>query len=60
LEQYVGLDIKDIMKIKGLDTRWCCIFKNYPTVVMTEKNCWLLSAGLAEGDDLETIQKEKK
>jgi hypothetical protein len=51
------MDIKDILAIKKLDTRWCCIFKNYPQVVMTEKQCWMLSAGMAEGEDLETIQK---
>jgi GTPase SAR1 family protein len=59
LEQYVGLDIKQIMEIKKMDTRWCCIFKNYPQVVMTERACWLLSEGLAS-EDLETIQKERK
>lgn len=52
LESYVGLDIKDITAIKKMDTRWCCIFKNYPTVCMTEKKIWMLSAGLAD-DDLE-------
>ncbi|QIG59385.1 putative packaging ATPase [Dishui Lake virophage 6] len=60
LESYVGLDIKDIQAIKKLDTRWCCIFKNFPQVIMTEKMCWLLSAGMAEGDDLETIQRDVK
>ena len=60
LESYVGLDIKDILAIKKLETRWCCIFKNYPTIVMTERLMYLLSAGMAEGEDLETIQKDKK
>ena len=60
LESYVGLDIKDIQPIKKLDTRWCCVFKYFPQVIMTEKMCWLLSAGMAEGEDLETIQKDAK
>lgn len=58
LEQYVGLDIKEIMAIKKMETRWCCLFKNYPQVAMTEKNCWLLSAGGAD-EPLEDMSKKK-
>lgn len=38
---YLGLD-KDInKKLKKMKTRWCCLFKNYPNVLMTENNMWL-------------------
>jgi GTPase SAR1 family protein len=37
LENYAGLDIKEIKRIKKLKTRWATIFKTYPTCVMTEK-----------------------
>jgi len=37
LENYAGLDIKEIKKIRKLNTRWATIFKTYPMCVMTEK-----------------------
>jgi hypothetical protein len=36
LEKYVGLDKNELKKIKKMNSRWCCIFKNYPQVIMTE------------------------
>ena len=47
LTKYVGLDKKDIKKIKNFKSRWCCVFKKYPQVVMTERNIFIL----AEIDD---------
>lgn len=47
LTEYLGLDKASMSKIKKLKTRWCCIFKNYPTIAMTEHNMWLL----ADDDD---------
>lgn len=38
LENYAGLDIKEIRKIKKLNTRWATVFKTYPMSVMTEKD----------------------
>ena len=38
---YLGLDKTIIKKTKSLKSRWCCLFKNYPQVLMTEKNIWL-------------------
>jgi hypothetical protein len=38
LENYAGLDIKEIKKIKKLKTRWATIYKTYPMCVMTEKD----------------------
>jgi hypothetical protein len=41
LEQYVGLDATMMKKIRKMPTRWACIFKNYPMVVMTERTIQL-------------------
>jgi len=43
LEQYVGLDKDMISKIKKMPTRWCCVFKNYPQAVMTQRRIMLAS-----------------
>lgn len=43
LTEYLGLDKTSMTKIKKLKTRWACIFKNYPSIAMTEKNMWLLA-----------------
>jgi hypothetical protein len=43
LENYLGLDKKDIKTIKKLKTRWACIYKNYPQCVLTENNLFSLS-----------------
>ena len=38
LENYAGLDVKEMKKIKKMKTRWATIFKTYPMCVMTEKD----------------------
>ena len=43
LENYIGVDPKEIKKIKSLNTRWATIYKNYPNCVMTEKNLFMLA-----------------
>jgi hypothetical protein len=43
LENYIGLNKKDIQTIKKLKTRACCVFKNYPQCVLTEHNLFALS-----------------
>jgi len=47
LEEYAGLDKKDIKAIKKTGSRWACVFKNYPQMCMTEKTLRLL----ADDDD---------
>jgi hypothetical protein len=42
-EQNVGLDKDMISKIKRMSTRWCCVFKNYPQAVMTQRRIMLAS-----------------
>jgi predicted AAA+ superfamily ATPase len=41
LVDYLGLDKKDIMKAKNCKSRWVCIFKNYPQIIMTERDMWM-------------------
>ena len=43
LEQYIGMDKKDIKKAKQSGSRWVTVFKNYPQFVMTEKELYLLA-----------------
>jgi len=43
LENYLGLDSKEIKKIKKLESRWATIFKNFPGAVLTEKNLFMLA-----------------
>lgn len=51
LKEYVGFDNHEIKAIKKLKSRWCCIFKNYPQLAMTERNLWLLAEDDDESDD---------
>jgi hypothetical protein len=44
LEAYVGVDKKDVAKIKSCRSRWACVFKNYPSCVVTEKHCFMLTS----------------
>jgi Cdc6-like AAA superfamily ATPase len=50
LQDYVGLSKIEIDGIKRLPTRWCAIFKNYPQIIMTERNMWFVGAGLNDSD----------
>jgi type IV secretory pathway VirB4 component len=43
LENYIGLDKKDIQKIKKMHSRWCCVFKNYPQCVLLEHNLFTIA-----------------
>ena len=42
LENYAGLDKKDIKKIKTLKSRWTTVFKHYPQSILAEKNAYML------------------
>lgn len=44
LENYIGLDKKDMQYAKKAKSRWCCIFKNYPQIMLTERNIKVLSS----------------
>lgn len=54
LENYLGLDKDTIKKIKMKKSRWATVFKNYPQVIMTEKDVWLPS------EDTETSESVVK
>ena len=43
LTEYLGLDRKTISHIKRQNSRWCCIFKNYPQIYMLEHEIGLLN-----------------
>jgi hypothetical protein len=43
LENYLGLDTKEIKKIKKLESRWASVFKHYPNCVLTERNLFMLA-----------------
>ena len=48
LQQYIGMDKKDIIKAKNTGSRWITIYKNYPMFVMTESEMWKLD----DSDDI--------
>jgi energy-coupling factor transporter ATP-binding protein EcfA2 len=43
LENYIGIDVKVMAKIKSTKSRWCCVFKNYPQCCLCERNIFLLA-----------------
>ena len=43
MTEYVGVDRKMIAHFKRANTRWCCIFKNYPQIYMLEHEIGLLN-----------------
>lgn len=42
LDQYLGLDKTQIMRIKKCEGRWCTILKSYPIVILTENEVYTL------------------
>lgn len=44
LDNYLGLDKKEILHIKKLPSRWITVLKTYPKVVVSEKDIFLLSS----------------
>ena len=40
MTEYCGVSKKDMAKAKKSGSRWATIFKNYPCVIMTEKDIW--------------------
>jgi hypothetical protein len=39
--EYLGLDKHQMKKIRLTKSRWCCVLKNYPPAIMTEKDLYL-------------------
>ena len=49
LENYCGLDKKEMKYIKNIGSRWVCIYKHFPQCVITDKQMFLLTE-LSGGD----------
>ena len=43
MENYVGLNSKQIGKLKKLNSRWVAIYRSYPQVVVYEKGAYILN-----------------
>lgn len=43
LKKYGGLSTADIKRVKGMISRWACIYRHYPQYVLGEQECFLLS-----------------
>lgn len=43
LDAYLGLDKKEIDKVKKLKSRWITVFKSYPKVIMSQKEAYIPS-----------------
>ena len=54
LMDYLGLDKQTIKAMKDSKSRWACIHRGYPTVLMTEKDIWL------PANDSDDDEKEEK
>ena len=55
LQDYLGIDKKTMKEIKDSKSRWATVFRNYPNVIMTEKDIWLP----ANDDDDEKEEKKE-
>ena len=42
LNNYLGIGKKDIEKAKASKSRWCVVRKNYPQIMITEHNIWIV------------------
>jgi hypothetical protein len=42
LTEYLGLDKNTILKTKKCKSRWCCMFKQYPQYMITQRWLWSL------------------
>ena len=58
LEEYVGLDKKQIAYMKKRCSRWCTVFKNYPHVFMLQNELGLLN--IMDEDEEEQGQGQVK
>ena len=45
LQEYLGLDKNQVKKLKNLKSRWVCIYKSYPMVIISEKEAYVLNMG---------------
>jgi hypothetical protein len=59
LEEYVGLDKKQIAYVKRQNSRACTIFKNYPQCYLLEREIGLLNLHDDDSED-EQLAKAKR
>jgi hypothetical protein len=44
LKHYMGFGNEDVQRVKNAKSRWVCISKHFPQYVLSENECYLLSA----------------
>jgi hypothetical protein len=57
LQDYLGLDLSTLKKIRKLNTRWATVFKNFPMAIMTERLLFSLNPD-DDSDDSELDEKK--
>ena len=57
LQDYLGLDLSTLKKIRKLNTRWATVFKNFPMAIMTERLLFSLNPD-DDSDDTELDEKK--
>ncbi len=60
LEEYVGLDKKQITYKKKQNSRWCTVFKNYPQCYMVEHEIGLLNIHVESSEDERLVKAKRK
>ena len=60
LEEYVGLDKKQITYMKKQNSRWCTVFKNYPQCYMVEREVVLLNIHEDSSEDERLVKAKRK
>jgi ABC-type ATPase involved in cell division len=60
LQDYLGLDLATLKKIRKLNTRWATVFKNFPMAIMTEKLLFSLNPDDDSDSELDSEQDEKQ
>lgn len=43
LTNYIGLDLKQIQKLKAMKSRWVSFVRGYPQIIFTQKSCFFMS-----------------
>jgi len=60
LEEYVGLDKKQISYMKKQNSRWCTVFKNYPQCYRMEHEIGLLNMHDDSSEDEKLVKAKRR
>jgi len=60
LEEYVGLDRKQIMYMKKQNSRWATLYKNYPQCYMVEHEIGMLNIHDDSSEDEKHAKGKRK